>query len=139
MPQNHLAALKTEPVRLHSQGTQALHSLQQPTRFPNHAWVLALSLGLVGGPSAWANPAVNLNAVTATIAKLPVNGKVSSKPEVQTQGPVQMAAPLRLPLNHSSPRFATVVPSVAAIEMPAVETREIARKPVRFESRSNSS
>lgn len=96
MPQNYLAVLKTEPTRLHSQGTQALRSLQQSIRFPIRAWLLALSLGLVGGPSAWANPAVNLNAVAATIAKLPVNGKASSKPEVQTQGPVQMAAPLRL-------------------------------------------
>ena len=98
MPHAHplLAALETEPTRLHSPGTQALRSWRQPARLAMGAGVLALGLGVVGGPSAWANPALNLNAVAASIAKLPVNGKVSSKPEVQTQGPVQMAAPLRL-------------------------------------------
>lgn len=39
------------------------------------------------------------------------------------------AAPLRL---NAPARGATIVPSVAAIQMPAVEQREFARKPVRL-------
>jgi hypothetical protein len=59
--------------------------------------------------------------------------QLSARPA--TRGPLlskkqRTAAPLRL--NATSARGASVVPRVAAIEMPAVEERQFARKPVRF-------
>lgn len=68
---------------------------------------------------------------TSTLTKTIVTMQLSARPA--TRGPVlaqkqRTAAPLRLA---NATRGASLVPRVAAIEMPAVEERQFARKPVR--------
>jgi pilus assembly protein CpaC len=135
MSHNKLAASIAPSLYGYSERKQPVPTVRLTLRYPINSalsgLVLALNISGVWGPSAWANPAKDLNAVAATIAKLPVNGKVSTKPEVQTQGPVQMMAPLRLTagksmllqLSEKAERLSVGNPDVADVVL--INPREI--------------